>query len=146
MSIMAGSGPLEVPQRVGNGIARAVENFARHKKLDPDLWYHDEPIWRVRSKRNDLHCEAQIAAFLWKRDERLFFIPQAYTFENGSVRAANQKVVEGLITSLPLRKLEASDEDTIAANVEKMLPDAWSKAESISEDDLELVKGTNLRG
>jgi hypothetical protein len=49
-------------------------------------------------------------------------------------------VVKNLIRSLSLSKLDESDADTIAKEVGKILPDAWSKAESISESDLELVK------
>jgi hypothetical protein len=124
---------LQVSQRVGNGITRAVEDFAHKKKLDSDAWYHNEPIWRVRSKRKDVYREVQIAAFTGERDECLFFIPQAYKFKNGSVEATRQDVVKGLVTSLPLSKLEASDENTIATDVGKMLPDAWKKAESIPE-------------
>lgn len=138
-SSMTGTGPLEVSQSVGKGISRAVESFAHDKKLDPEIWYHDEPIWRVRDRQNDLYHEVQIAAFSSEQDECLFFIPQAYAVDNGTVRAAKQERVKGLITFLPLRELEASDEGTIAKEVGKMLPGAWSNAESISESDLELV-------
>jgi hypothetical protein len=139
--IMASAGPLAVSQRVGDCISRAVEDFARDKKLDSELWYHDEPIWLVRSKRSDPYREVQIAAFLWERDECLFFIPHAYRFKNGLVRAAKQKVVEGLRSRIPLKQLEGRDEEKIKKEVENMLPDAWSKAESIDESDLELIRG-----
>jgi hypothetical protein len=137
--IVTGTGPLNIPQRVGNGISRAVEDFAREENLDRELWYHDEPIWLLRSKRNDPYREVQIAAYSSERDERLFFIPQAYRLEAGTVKAASQKVVQPLIKSLPLSKLEASDEDGVAKDVGEFLPEAWSKAKSISDSDLEIV-------
>jgi hypothetical protein len=137
---MTGTGPLQIPQQMGNGISQAVEDFARQKQLDKELWYHNESVWLIRSKNNMLYREVQIAAFLSDRDERLFFIPQAYRIESGTVEATKQKVVKGLITSLPLSKLQASDANTVAADVRKILPDAWSKAQQISETDLELVK------
>jgi hypothetical protein len=138
--IMTGNRPLEVPQRVGDSISQAVEDFARKRELDPHLWYHNESIWLVRSRSNDLYREVQIAAFSWDRKESLFFIPQAYAFEGGAVRAAKQTVVNGLIKSLPLSELEASDHSKIVQYVHNTLPAAWSNAESISEKDLEVIK------
>jgi hypothetical protein len=139
--IMARAEPLEVPQRVGHGISRAVERFARREHLDHDLWYHDESIWRVRNKRDDFYREVQISAFFRGQDEHLFFIPQAYVFENGRMKAAKQRVVENLIKSLPLRELEASDDASIVKEVGGFLLVAWKHAELISESDLEPVNG-----
>lgn len=138
--MMTGTAPLEISQRIGDGISRAVESFAANNQLDRDLWYHDESIWRVRSKSKGIYHEVQIAAFLSDKDERLFFIPQACRMKDKSVEATKQTVVKGLIESLPLKDLEESDENMIATSVGSVLSHVWSKAEKLSESELEIIK------
>ena len=129
-------GPLDIPL-LGDLIAQAVEGFARDHDLQYDLWYHNEPVWLVwREVRGEGYTqEVQIAAFRTKEGEYLFFIPQAYRFEEETVHTTPPAA--GNIVQRPLRDFcPLTDIPTVIRDVQELVAQAWSAVEAFKKIDV----------
>lgn len=130
-------GPLEVPG-LGDPIAQAVKVFAEEAKLNYDLWYHDEPVWLVweEVEKDTFYKQVQIAAFFIDGEgEQLFFIPQAYGYQEEKRKTTRAEPSTPDIY-ISFRKFHGLSEDNVKDIVRSYLHDAWKKADNFTRNDL----------
>lgn len=82
-----------ITPELGELISEVVRHFAHQLGLGPgdyDLWYHDEPVWIVRSRQQYHHDyfvgsysvrRVQICAFQINAEAKLTFVPDAYLYD-----------------------------------------------------------------
>jgi hypothetical protein len=130
-------GPLDI-LLLGPIVAQAVEAFAQERDLHCDLWYQNAPVWLVwqEVKADNYVREVEVAAFRTKDGEALFFIPQAYQFDDEKLRTTPPAPTN--IVQRPLQALYAKQHDTdaIRQEIQNLLGQAWSGAEAFRKADL----------
>lgn len=137
---------LPISQEVGDLLSEVVREFVQIYKLGPesyDLWYHDEPIWIVRSTRETRQGvqvrRVQIAAFSTPEGDQLIFIPDAYDYDpkgkqilakaNAEVRRKSSQTfswhLRQLVTDLPWKREELKRQ--LGLDLKK----AWQAAQAL---------------
>lgn len=135
-------GPIDVGSALGDIISDAVVRFAKANNLDYELWYHDEPIWLVGKMRANRALRVQIGAFRIEPEigTQLLFIAEAYTVDETKKHLdlmADDKV-EGSIISVKLKEIAHLPSDDVGIRLEKLLGEAWQKAEGLLAEPLEI--------
>lgn len=129
---------------LGNLVSEAIEEFARKLNLKPDsydLWYHDEPVWIVRSReltqdgKSHLVRRVQICPFRTNEQPRLTFIPDVYLY-NLSNKTVSPKLAaetrKTKILSLDLNALTQTKREEAKSRISDYLWKAWGSTKEFA--------------
>lgn len=77
--------PVEIAPPLSSLISKVVDDFAKNHDGDAIHWYHDQPIWFVKKREDDVVRRVQIAAFRVRHNSvvsvAIKLIPDAYAVE-----------------------------------------------------------------
>lgn len=128
--------PVDVHPELGDIITKVVQRFTSNNNLDECIaWYHDEPIWFVKKKQQNVVIRVQVAAFHREDKYVIRLIPDAYLLENKRVvKHIGQDVIEksiktvkipmGVPLGVPLPQFEK--------DLDKGLLEAWEEAKNLT--------------